>query len=200
MIKAKHDRKNRRRTYEALPKGAYVVKILGAEIDTSGSYGPQLRMAFDIAEGDYKDFYRKQFDADTRDDKKWPFDGVFYLSIPDDSSKDYVWTNWDSFLADVEDSNSGYTWDGDEKKLKGKVVGGKFHIRQTEGNDGTVYDHTKLKWTCLVEDVRTGNAGKMPNDKLVDKSSAGNRQPKGEPDENGFVNIPDGIDEDEVPF
>ena len=94
---------------------------------------------------------------------------------------------------------SGFIFDGDVKKLKGKLIGGKFHIKQTEYN-GNVYDHTKLKWTCVAEDVRKGKAGKMPQDKLIGQ---GQRSPApaaaSSSELDGFVNLPAGGDED-LPF
>ena len=41
--------------YEALPKGGYVVKILGAEL-CSNSVGQYVKISCDIAEGEYAGF------------------------------------------------------------------------------------------------------------------------------------------------
>lgn len=191
-----YNKNARRKSFETLPKGAYVVKIKNAKEEKWPSGDSVIRIAFDIAEGEYKDFYQKQFDADTKEDKKWPFDAVFNLNVPTDDSKDYIWTEWNTFFADLEDSNNGFVFDGDVKKLRGKLIGGKFHNEQREYK-GNVYDHTKLKWTCVAEDVRTGNAGKMPNDKLVESNKAGSEAPQVDAD--GFMTVPDGVDE-EVPF
>lgn len=189
-----YNKNARRKTFEALPKGAYVVKIIGVKQEKWPSGDEVLRIAFDIAEGDYKGFYQKQFDANTNEDKKWPFDAVYNLNVPNDNSQEYVWTNWNTFFADLEDSNNGFTFSGDVKTLKDKVIGGKFHIEQTEYK-GNVYDHTKLKWSCVADDVRSGKAGKMPNDKLVDSRSSTSAT-SGSDD---FMSIPDGTEE-EVPF
>ena len=189
--------KRKSNTFEQLPKDAYVVKIMGAKEDTWPSGDKVLKIAFDIAEGKYKGFYQTQFDRNTSEDKQWPFDAVFNLNIPNDGCKEYVWDNWNTFFADLEDSNNGYSFDGNVKALKGKLIGGKFHIKQTEKN-GNVYDHTVMKWTCVAEDVRQGKAGKLPNDKLVGstKTSTAQSDPDGL---DGFLNIPDGS-ADELPF
>ena len=191
-----YNKNARRKSFETLPKGAYVVKITNAKEEKWPSGDSVIRIAFDIAEGEYKDFYQKQFDADTKEDKKWPFDAVFNLNVPTDDSKDYIWTEWNTFFADLEDSNNGFVFDGDVKKLRGKLIGGKFRNEQSSYK-GNVYDHTKLKWTCVAEDVRTGNAGKMPKDKLVESNKAGSEAPQVDAD--GFMTVPDGVDE-EVPF
>jgi hypothetical protein len=195
-----YDKSKRKSTnFEQLPKDAYVVKIMGAKEDTWPSGGRCVRIAFDIAEGKYKDFYQAQFDRNTNEDKQWPYDAVFSLNIPDDSSESYVWDNWNTFFADLEDSNNGYAFNGDLKKLKGKLIGGKFHIKQTAKN-GNVYDHTLMKWTCVADDVRQGKAGKLPNDKLIGSAPTPAPTAQSNPDGlDGFVNLPDGS-ADELPF
>ena len=191
-----YNRNNRRKTFEALPKGAYVVKILSAKMATSSWGEEQIAIAFDIAEGEYKDFYKGQFDRNTSEDKKWPIDAIFYLTVPHDGCKDYVVTNYDSFFADLEDSNNGFIFSGDEKSLKGKVIGGKFHIKQTEYN-GNIYDHTRMKWTCVADGVRKGKAGRLPNDSLkTPGETSGNGSSADSYAAGGFSNS----DDDEIPF
>lgn len=181
-------------SFEVLPKGAYVVKILNVIEDTFPSGDRCLRIAFDIAEGEHAGLYERNYKADTREDKQWPFDAVYTLSIPNDNSPAYVWTNWSRFFSDLEDSNNGFVFDDDLRKLKGKVIGGKFAIRQTEKN-GNIYDHTTLRWTCVADDVRDGNPGKMPNDKLLEPAPS--MRPSVPSDH--FMDIPEGAD-DELPF
>lgn len=190
-----YDKTKRKKSFQALPKDAYVIKIKSVREDTWPSGDGCLRIAFDIAEGEYKDFYQKQFDANTNEDKKWPMDAVFTLNIPSDGSQQYVWDNWNTFFADLEDSNGGFAFGGDVKTLKGKVIGGLFHIRQNE-NNGTVYDHTVMRWTRPADDVRSGKFGKLPNDKLI---GSGKGKASASTDSEGFMVIPDG-EEEEFPF
>ena len=163
-----YDKTKRKKTFQALPKGAYVVKILNVkeEQNKSGN-GSHLTIAFDIAEGENKDFYQQMYAQNSNEDKKWPQDAYYYLNVPDDDSKPYVWNNWNTFFADLEDSNNGFVFSGDLTSLKNKLIGGKFAIEQSTSNRN-VYDHTKLRWTCVAEDVRNNKAGKMPPDKLAD--------------------------------
>lgn len=185
-----YDKTKRRQSFEQLPKDAYVLKILNAVQEKNRrNDGSHITIAFDIAEGEYKDFYRGQYDARTDEDKKWPNDALFRLNVPDDDSPSYVWTNWNSFFSDLEDSNAGFAFDGDLAKLKGKLIGGKFMIEQSEYN-GTVYDHTRLRWSCVADDVRNGKAGKLPNDKIVKPAAASSDE---------FMDIPSGS-ADEIPF
>lgn len=189
-----YDKTKRKKSFEALPKDCYVIKIMHAkETPNKNNGGRHIAIAFDIAEGDYKGFYMEQFENNTAEDKKWPNDAVFRLTVPDDKSQQYVIDNWNTFFADLEDSNDGYVFDGDCARLKNKLIGGKFHIEQSEYR-GQVYNHTRLRWTCLADDVRSGKAAKnMPNDKLMG-------QAKSNPStDTGFMDIPPTSAED-IPF
>ena len=190
-----YNRNNRRQSFQQLPKAAYVIKILSAKVARTASGFDQIVIAFDIAEGEYKDFYKSMYDRNTSEDKKWPNDAVFRLTIPYTNCPDYVVTNYDTFFADLEDSNNGFVFGGDEKTLKGKLIGAKMHIEQSEWN-GNVYDHTRMRYTAIADDVRNGKAGKLPNDKLIQpKNTSGG-------DMNGYVNggFSSSNDEEEIPF
>ena len=191
-----YDKSKRKKSFQQLPKGAYVVRIKAAkEEENKSGKGSHLKIAFDIAEGEYRAFYENMYNGQADENKKWPNDATYMLNIPTDSSESYIWDNWNTFFADLEDSNNGFVFAGDPKTLKDKLIGGKFHIEQTEYN-GKIYNHTRLKWTCVAADVRNGKAGALPNDKLIAGSATPNA-PK--TDANGFMEIPEGMDE-EVPF
>ena len=179
--------------WENLPKGAYILKFLSAREEANkNSSGSHLAIAFDIAEGEYQGFYKKAFDNDTREDKKWPNDAVIYINCPEDNSEQWVVDNFNKFMTAVEDSNEGYHWGWDESTLKNKLVGAKFCIEQSE-YDGKIYDHTKAKWFIAAKKIRDGKYGKLPNDKLITASVAND----GPTD---FMNIPDNITDEEIPF
>ena len=163
------------------------------EVANRSGSGSHLDIAFDIAEGEYKGMYQMQFDRNTNEDKHWPYDAVFRLTVPADGCEQYIWDNWNTFFADLEDSNNGFVFSGDLKPLKGKLIGGKFRIRQSEYN-GEVYDHTEMAWTCVADDVRNGKAGQLPKDKLISRSSAA---PSGA---NAYATAIPNTDEEEIPF
>ena len=201
MALPKYDKSKRKsNNYIQLPKGAYVIVIKGAKMKKWDDGGESIAIAFDIAEGEYKGLYQSQFDSDTRSGKEWPYDAVFLLTAPTDSSPDWVWNNYNTFFADLEDSNNGFVFSGDLKTLKGKVIGGKFHNRQTE-KDGNIYDHIVMKWTCIADDVRNNRAGKLPNDKLIGTGTRASRaSASASADSDGFMDIPDGTVDEELPF
>lgn len=60
---------------EKLPAGGYVLKISDVRYD-EGQNGNSDRIVFrfDIDEGEYKGFFRKQYDSQVAEDKKWKGD------------------------------------------------------------------------------------------------------------------------------
>lgn len=141
-----------------LPAAGYVCKILGVAYD-AGTDGKSdvLTIQFDICEGEHADYFRKQYEANTSEDKKWK--GVKRIYIPtDDGSERDGWTKktFAGWIAAVEESNPGYAWDWDEKKLKGKTVGIVF------GETGTVIDgkeivYTEARFGASVEKIRSND-------------------------------------------
>ena len=107
---------------EILPAGGYVGKILKAEV-MQYSWGNQLKISFDITEGEFKDFFQRDWDNNTNEDRKWR--GVLKLTLPtgDGSEQDGWKVNAiNNLTASLEESNPGYNWDWDETKLKGKLM------------------------------------------------------------------------------
>lgn len=143
--------------FTALPAGGYVCKIQGAKIRTfdgkNGSF-ERLEVAVDIVEGEYKDHFRRDFDSQNTEDKKWR--GVLRLYVPSGDGSDQ--DNWSAaklkrFISDVEDSNPGYHWDWEEQKLKGKLVGLTFRREEWEWGGKTGWKTNPFQ-AYTVEDIR----------------------------------------------
>jgi len=177
--------------YQTLPKGGYVVKIMGVSQETN-SNGAYLKIGCDIAEGEYKDFYSESYRNDKRENKKWGCN--FLLSLPkDDGSEKDGWTkrSFKTFTEALEESNEGYHFDWDEEKFKGKLIGGLFNEQDYSKADGSIGTATRMKRVCSVQKIREGNY-KLPDDEKItptNNASVGT----------DFMSIPDGIDE-ELPF
>ena len=120
---------------ERLPRGAYILKILNAE-EVTNSFGTVLVFSFDIAEGEFKDFYRQDYNNQFQEDKKWK--GTYRLFEPrEDGSQRDAWTKskFKGVMTAFEESNPGYHFDWDEKKLVGKLIGGLFINKEWEMGD-----------------------------------------------------------------
>lgn len=177
--------------YQKLPKGGYVLKILGASVHEN-RVGQYVKISCDIAEGEFAGFFMAEYKNQDKEDKKWHCN--YLLNVPkDDGSEKDGWTKrrFKTVTEALEDSNPGYHFDWDEEKFKGKLIGGLFNIREYEKNNGTVGEATNLAQLCAVEKIRSCNY-KIPEDRRITNSVPA-------VDANGFQNIPDGVDE-ELPF
>lgn len=178
--------------FEQLPKGGYILRIMGAEV-CENSRGQYVKISCDVNEGEYKDFYAKEYRAQQTEDKKWHCN--YLLNVPkDDGTEQDGWTarRFKTVIEAIEESNSGYHFDWDERKFKGKLIGGLFNEREYEKNDGTVARVTNLAQLCTVEKIREGKF-KIPADKVLKDKS---QQPASNDD---FMTLPEGADE-ELPF
>lgn len=148
---------------EHLPVGGYVAKIMKTE-EVIYDWGRILLVNFEIAEGEYKDFFSKDFKSQDGEDKKWR--GTYRLNIPrDDGSEKDGWTKrtFGGAIWSIENSNPGYRWEWDETTLKGKSVGVLYRNREWEYNGQTGWSTE----CCALTDVESIRAGsfKIPKDK-----------------------------------
>ena len=151
-------------TREPLPAGGHVAKILNAKVEEY-TWGEKLVISFDIAEGEYKDFFRKQYNENTREDKKWK--GNFRLTVPQEGNQYFEGQKrtFGNAIWAIEESNPGYKWDWVEVALKGKMVGVLFRNFEWEMNGNSGWS-TECCTFVSVEDVRNGNF-KQPKDKPI---------------------------------
>ena len=179
---------------ERLPVGGYILKILDVKYQAN-DWGDVILLSFDIEDGEYKGFFKENYNQQTGEDKKWK--GTYRLRVPkDDGSEQDEWTmrRFKTVITAFEDSNSGFHWNWDEQTLKGKTIGALFNNKEYEFN-GRHGFFTNCHSLVSAEKIRSGKFT-VPEDTLL-KSGGNAAQPK--PDADGFMNIPDGIDE-ELPF
>lgn len=181
---------------ERLPVGGYVLKIMDVKYQTN-DWGDVILLSFDIAEGEQKDFFSANWKVQTGEDKKWK--GTYRIRVPkDDGSEQDNWTmrRFKTIIGAFEDSNSGYHWGWDEQTLKGKLIGALFNNKEYEFN-GRHGFFTNCHSLITVEKIRSGKF-EIPADTLL-KNNGQQSGGYGKPDADGFMNIPDGIDE-KLPF
>ena len=178
---------------ERLPAGGYVLKIEDVKYE-AGQEGKSdvIIFRFDIAEGDYTGFFRKNFEENIQEDKKWR--GTYRLYVPkDDGSEQDSWTmkRFKTVMNAFEDSNREYHWNWDEMTLKGKLVGALFNDKEYsfKGRHGFF---TNCHSLIPAERIRKGNF-KIPEPTML---KMGLDLPQ---DSSGFMNIPDGTEE-AIPF
>lgn len=148
---------------ETLPADGYVCNILSARVE-SGDWGDTLVIAHDVAEGEYAGIFKRDYDNNPREDKKWR--GTFRLRLPkDDGSEQDTWKkrSLSNFLWAIEQSNPGFTFDWDEKKLKGKKIGLLYRNKEWEYNGNRGWT-TEAAGTESIDNIRDGKF-RLPKDK-----------------------------------
>lgn len=162
---------------ERLKLGGHICKILetGIEAVTSKKDGKVyniLKMKFDIeAPDEQAGFYQRKFVEDAKTDAlnaKWK--GYYRLTIPENSSEDFVKKNWKTFLTSVEESNPGVKINGtagfDENILVGKIFGGIFGLEEfTLPTDGRTITFTRIRFSRSTKNIFEA---KIPSVKLLD--------------------------------
>ncbi len=182
-----------------LPVGGYVLKILDVKYQTN-EWGDVIQLSFDVFEGEQKDFFSNNYKAQTSEDKKWK--GTYRIRVPkDDGSEQDEWTmrRFKTAITNFEESNSGYHWNWDEQTLKGKVIGALFNNKEYEF-EGRRGFFTNCHSLVTAEKIRSGKF-EVPDDTLLKKGS-GQAQagPYTSPIGDGFMNIPDGVEDEGLPF
>ncbi len=179
-----------------LPVGGYVLKIMDVKYQKN-TWGDVILLSFDVAEGEQKGYFAANYVAQTGDSKKWK--GTYRLRVPkDDGSEQDNWTmrRFKTVMNAFEESNNGYHWNWDEQSLKGKMIGALFNNKEYDF-DGRHGFFTNCHSLVTVDKIHSGKF-EIPADTLLKEN---NQQNSGyeKPDSDGFLNIPDGIDE-ELPF
>ena len=153
--------------FRGLPIGAYECVIMDARVNHNEQSGKDtFKVSVDIASGEFKDYFRKMYENDTRIDRKWNNNAVKYLSYTGDNVAFFK-----GFIKTIENSNIGYVWDWDETKLKGKKVCGVFQYEEYEKQDGTKGIKVRLsKFRSLgkMKDIEVSDSVKMLDGTYVD--------------------------------
>lgn len=148
--------------FVALKLGGHVCIIKNAyEIETT-TCKRALALELDIAGGDQKDYFKKMYENDTRLDIKWPC--IYRQLIENEENVAY----FKGMITAIEKSNTEYTWDWDEKKLIGKMVGGVFGLEEYVAQDGITKTATKCVRLRSTDKV---NETPIPKVKLLDGST-----------------------------
>lgn len=168
--------------YVRLGAGGYICKITKVEDFPAKEY---LRIEYDVVQGEFKDYFKDLFEA-----KKF-WGGNFIRSY-----KATALSFFKSFATAVENSNPKFKFDNDETKFVGKLIGLVLGEEGYIANDGSSKSRLYVKETRSIESIKNKEF-EVPEY----KPCAGAKQVSAPPitDSNGFMNIPDGIDE-ELPF
>ena len=186
-----------------LPVGGYVLNILDVK-EENYSWGDVIVLRFDIAEGEQKNFFARQYESMSEDYKKWK--GTYRLNVPSpksSSNDDMEKYNralgfFKSQIEAIEKSNNikiDCESDWDINILKNRKVGAVFNRKEYDfdGKNGFYTQCYKLK---DVQSIRDGKYN-IPNDTLLkrDDDISNNSTTIGDLDDFEVV-----ISDDGVPF
>ena len=152
--------------YKNIEPGGYICRITEVEEASSRSGRDMFVISFDIAEGDYKDYYKQQYEANSSSDKKWR--GV-YCQLTDGNSVPY----FKGLITAIEKSNNNFVFNGDEGLLSGKFFGGIFGEEEYTKQDGSLGTISKLCFIVSTERVRSGDFS-IPKKKVLLTPSGAN--------------------------
>ena len=161
--------------------GGYICKIIDVEdvpMNEQGK-GDYLRIQYDIADGEFKGYYKEQFD-------RW---GGNWNASFIRSYKEKALGMLKHFTNCIEHSNAGYAWDWNEKGLVGKVVGLVLGEEEYIKKDGSVAVKLAVKDVKTTEQILRGES-KVPAIKKLAETASANSAPN-------FVTIDDS---EELPF
>ena len=179
-----------------LPIGGYIIKVMNVKVEnyTNGSI---LVLQHDIVEGEHAGFYKKNYDMQTQENKKWK--GTLRLSIPMDGDEEWKVASFKRSMQAFEKSNNGFAWNWDEMALKGKIVGALFRNKEYALENGNRGMYTECFMAIPADDVRNGNF-EMPKDKMLSGGSTAPSLADQFQDNSGynFTNAP--LQDDDIPF
>lgn len=180
--------------FKTIKPGGYICKILSAKTEVTRTGREQLIIMFDIAEGEFKNFYQEQYAkrSASNSDTKWQ--GIYRQLTGGETDK----TNpfFKGMIFSIEASNNGYKWNWNEASLKGKFFGGVFGQEEYENSKGETKVATKLMFIRSTESIRNGV--EVPEIKKLRH----NGDSHGFNDASQFGNdvLPDVFPEEEIPF
>lgn len=166
---------------------------------TSKTGKPMIVVLFDFASDDKQPgYFMEQFKNDIRPDKKWPNQATNYILTEDSDGN--CNRSFKTFMTCVEHSNKGFEtkWgDNFGQQFKNKLIGGVFGPQMDFYNNKEIQKRV-LRWFISVDRIADATVPEMSETQAYKNHKNG--YPAGAtPSGDGFMNVPDGVDE-ELPF
>lgn len=175
-----------------------VIKQVSETKSTQGK--DMVVILFDFAKEDSQPgYFEKQFKDDIRPDKKWPNQATCRIVTEDKDGN--CSRSFKTFITCMEHSNQGFTvqWGINNwgAQFRNRRVGGVFGEEMDFYNDKEVKKRV-LRWFVSMDKVADAKIPDMSETQAYKNHKNG--YPTGStPSGDGFMNIPDGVDE-ELPF
>ena len=192
---------------ERLPVGGYVLKVLDVK-EESYDWGDVIILRFDIAEGEHKGFFDKQYKAMQDEYKKWK--GTYRINVPVQKGTSEADVNKykrflgffksqiEAFNKSNANTNIDCSKEWNTSVLKNKLVGAVFGNKEWEMNGRSGW-FTNCDHLIPVEDIRNDNFT-IPKDKPLDNKSKSSSEPAESTIDGDDFELVDGGEEQQVPF
>ena len=177
-----------------------------SETTTKTTGKPMIVVLFDFDDSATQaGYFTKAFKDDIHPERKWPFSGTKWIVTEDADGN--CSKNFKTFTTSVEHSNPGFetSWgDNFGQQFKNKKIGGVFGEAHYLSNKNEDKVGRELRWFCASDKA---DSAKIPDplplnehdQEVADKATDHRSDAASETGSDGFMNIPDGIDE-ELPF
>ena len=164
---------------------------------------PMIVVLFDFAPDDKQPgYFTEMFKNDIRPDKKWPNQATQYIMVNDYSDKSKTNSAFKTFTTCVEHSNAGFATqfgiDNWGAQFKGKKIGGVFG-EEMDFYNGEEKKKRVLRWFVSSDKVESAEVPEMKLSKAYKEHQNNGCVPVPSNVGDGFMNIPDNLDE-ELPF
>lgn len=178
--------------YTPIALGGHHAVIMSVKEQKSSTGKDMVVVALDFAKNDAQPgYFKAQYENDTRDEKKWPYQAVQYIVTEDGNGK--CSRSFKGFITSFERSNNTTTNWGDKfvNQFKNKKIGVVYGEVEEEFN-GEIKTRRRIRWFC--EDANV-DAQKIPEKKYLNNPTSTAQSAS----VSDFVNVPEGSDE-EIPF
>ena len=166
---------------------------------------PMLKIDFDFDPTDSQPkLFENEYRNDIRPEKKWPRGGTQYVmqyTADGGTSRGYK-----TFCSCAEKSNQGYKipWGSEQKvwesSFKGKKIGGVFGMVENFYN-GKMTTRSELRWFCQYDKAADASIPDLKQLSEDQKRAAANwKAAETAKEETGFMNIPDDVADEGLPF
>ena len=153
--------------YEKISLGGHKGIIMKAEEYTSPQSGKtSLKVSVDTAKDDKQpEYFKKQYENDTRIDKRWSNSAIKYVSLGDEETQV---RQLKAFITAYENSNNcQFDWGKDWEQLKGKKIGLVFGPDEYINQNGDLKLNNKLREFRSIDKI---DNVKIPKVKMLDGS------------------------------
>ena len=176
--------------------GGHKMVVKKVEERMSSTNKPMIVVFFDFDKSDKQpDYFMESYKNDIRPDKKWSNQATQYILSEDPDGN--CSRNFKTFCSCIENSNPGFScWKSDNTfdfdGIKNKKIGGVFG-EQMDYYNGAEKKKRVLRWFVSIDKVSSAEVPAMSY-----SSAYRNRPQDVSADPDGFMNIPDGIED--LPF